>query len=58
MSHRVSSNKVEVFAVLKDVNVFNQVYLKHGVVTWPSEIDLAPDAMCNEIKLHGKWVLI
>jgi len=26
-------------------------------VTWPGEIDLAPDAMYREIKKAGKWVL-
>ncbi len=58
MSHRVTSNKAGVFAALKDVHLFNQVYLEHGAVTWPGEIDLAPDAMYDEIKLHGKWVLM
>jgi hypothetical protein len=28
-----------------------------GAVTWPGEIDLAPDAMHDEIKKNGKWVL-
>ena len=46
-----------VFTVLKDVRLFNQVHLEHGVATWPGEIDLAPDAMYDEIKLHGEWVL-
>jgi hypothetical protein len=58
MSHRVASDKAGVFAVLKDVQLFNLVHLEHGVVTWPGEIDLAPDAMHEEIKLHGKWVLM
>jgi hypothetical protein len=58
MSRRVTSDQAGVFAILKDVNLFNQVYLEHGVATWPGEIDLAPDAMHDEIKLHGKWVLI
>lgn len=58
MSHRVMSDKAGVFTSLKDVHLFNQVYLEHGVVTWPGEIDLAPDAMHDEIKLHGKWILI
>ena len=57
LSHRVMSKKAGVFAALKDIRLFNQVYLEHGAVTWPGEIDLAPDAMHDEIKLHGKWVL-
>ena len=58
MSQRVKSVKAGVFAALKDVSLFNQVHLEHGVATWPGEIDLAPDAMHDEIKLHGKWVLM
>ena len=58
MSHRVMSDIAGVFASLKDVHLFNQVYPEHGVVTWPGEIDLAPDAMHDEIKLHGKWILM
>jgi len=57
MSHRVMSKKAGVFAALKDIHLFNQVHLEHGAVTWPGEIDLAPDVMHDEIKLHGEWVL-
>lgn len=28
-----------------------------GVLTWPGELDLAPDAMHDAISLHGKWIL-
>jgi hypothetical protein len=28
-----------------------------GVVTWPGELDLAPDAMHLAIKDGGEWVL-
>lgn len=46
-----------VFEVLKDPKFFNQVRLEIGVVTWPGGLDLAPDAMYEEIKAHGEWVL-
>ncbi|WP_312274921.1 DUF2442 domain-containing protein [Candidatus Igneacidithiobacillus taiwanensis] len=46
-----------VFAQLADPSVFATVYLEYGVVTWPGEIDLAPDAMYEEIKAKGRWVL-
>ena len=46
-----------VFEVLKDPEFFNRVYLDNGVVTWPGELDLAPDAMYDEIKLNGVWIL-
>jgi hypothetical protein len=46
-----------VFEVLNDPAFFNQVRLDTGVVTWPGELDLAPDAMYDEIIAHGEWVL-
>jgi hypothetical protein len=57
MEQRVTSEKAGVFAALKNVALFNQVYLEYGAVTWPGEIDLSPDAMHDEIKRYGKWVL-
>ncbi|EKE01789.1 MAG: hypothetical protein ACD_21C00052G0007 [uncultured bacterium] len=57
MKQLIMSSKAGVFAKLMDVNTFNRAYLEYGVVTWPGEIDLAPDAMYNEIKRNGTWVL-
>lgn len=57
MEQMIMNQNAGVFAKLKDIDLFNQVYLEHGAVTWPGEIDLAPDAMYDEIKQHGKWVL-
>ena len=57
MSCLIMSDKAGVFSKLKDSKLFNQVYLEHGTVTWPGEIDLAPDAMHDEILQHGKWIL-
>ncbi|MBH1989955.1 MAG: DUF2442 domain-containing protein [Alphaproteobacteria bacterium] len=57
MSRLISSETAGVFAALRDVNTFNQVSVIHGVATWPGEIDLAPDAMYDAIKIHGIWVL-
>lgn len=56
MSELVKSDKAGVFTVLKDLNLFNQVYVQHGVVTWPGEIDLAPEAMHDAIKHYGECV--
>jgi hypothetical protein len=58
MLHRITSDKAGIFAILKDINLFNQVHLEHGAATWPGEIDLAPDTMHDEIKRHGKWILM
>jgi hypothetical protein len=53
----VESDEAGVFAALRDPSVFAGVYVDNGVVTWPGEIDLAPDAMYDEIKKSGTWVL-
>lgn len=46
-----------VFGALKDPAVFAQVRCDDGFVEWPGEIDVAPDAMYENIKEHGVWVL-
>ncbi len=46
-----------VFASLADPVLFAQVFVEHGAVTWPGEIDLAPDAMYAAIKKMGTWIL-
>ena len=57
MSALVRSTTAGVFASLADPAHFAKAYVKHGVVTWPDEIDLAPDAMHAAIKQTGTWVL-
>lgn len=57
MKQLIMSQKAGVFAGLRDINAFNQVHIEHGAVIWPGEIDLAPDAMHDEIKQHGTWTL-
>jgi hypothetical protein len=46
-----------VFEALKDPDIFRQARVEFGAVTWPGDIDLAPDAMYQEIKRAGEWVL-
>ena len=50
LSALVHSPDAGVFASLADPALFNQAFVEHGVVTWPGEIDLAPDAMYAAIK--------
>ena len=38
-----------VLAPLRDPEFFKGVFLEHGAVAWPGEIDLAPDAMYHAI---------
>ncbi|HVN83787.1 MAG TPA: DUF2442 domain-containing protein [Candidatus Binatia bacterium] len=46
-----------VFAALREREVFEQVAVVLGAVRWPNGADLAPDAMYDEIKVKGCWVL-
>lgn len=45
------------FARLYNPAEFAQVSVVEGVVTWPGDLDLAPDAMHEEITRHGEWIL-
>ncbi len=57
MSRMVHSPKAGVFATLADPSLFAQVKLDLGAVTWPGELDLAPDAMHAAIQEHREWSL-
>lgn len=57
VSRLVAGARAGVFARLRDPDVFAQAGIDHGAVTWPGEIDLAPDAMYDEIKANRQWVL-
>lgn len=57
MSVLVRSPDAGVFAVLADPQRFAEVFVDYGVVTWPGELDLAPDAMHTELKNKGEWLL-
>ncbi len=57
LSQYIISPRAGVFACLQDQNLFNQAFLNYGALTWPGEIDLAPDAMYEEIREKGTWVL-
>jgi len=45
------------FEPLRESSLFSRAAAHLGVVEWPGEIDLAPDAMYDEIRAHGVWVL-
>ncbi len=46
-----------VFAPLGDPAVFKRIQVSDGFVSWPGDIELAPDAMHEAIRHHGEWVL-
>jgi len=51
------SHLTGVFEALKDPTVFAQARIEAGAVTWPGDLDLAPDAMYSEIKSLGESIL-
>ena len=57
LSRLVMSEKAEVFATLRDPEVFAQARLEYGAIVWPGEIDIAPDAMYDAIRSTGSWIL-
>jgi len=57
MKELVFSSEAGVFHILRDAGVFAQAEVVLGAVTWPGELDLAPDAMYDAIKLSGTWKL-
>lgn len=57
LSALVASPRAGVFARLRAIEVFIQVRVEPGAVTWPDDLDLAPDAMHAAIRKTGEWVL-
>ncbi len=57
LSRLVTSERAGVFRALSDPEAFAAVFVEHGVVTWPGELDLAPDAMYDEIRANGHWLV-
>jgi hypothetical protein len=43
------------FANLRDEGLFRKAYVELGAVTWPGNLDLAPDAMYDAIVETGNW---
>ena len=46
-----------VFKPLRDEAIFSEVYIQHGAVTWPDELDLAPDKMHDELQKAAIYVM-
>jgi hypothetical protein len=51
------SHLTGVFEALRDPEVFQQAHVVEGAVAWPGDLDLAPDAMYQQIKSNGEWLL-
>jgi hypothetical protein len=46
-----------VFKSLREKDVFGAVHINHGAVTWPDELDLAPDKMHDELQKAAVYVM-
>jgi hypothetical protein len=57
MGDRVHREDAGVFRSLADPAAFADVSVVFGAVTWANGVDLAPDAMHDEIARNGVWVL-
>jgi len=57
VSGLVQSPHAGVFSALADPALFAQVRIEYGAVTWPGNLDLAPDAMHTAIQASGEWRL-
>jgi hypothetical protein len=45
MERLIAAQNAGVFVSLRDPKIFESVRVENGAVSWPGEIDLAPDAM-------------
>jgi len=57
MAGLINSPRAGVFAALRDEEFFSKVSVHLGAVTWPGELDVAPDAMYEAISRNGEYVL-
>lgn len=57
LSNFLNSAAAGVFIALRDENLFRRVRIELGAVTWPGNLDLAPDAMYRAIKSSGTWIV-
>jgi hypothetical protein len=55
MSRLVSSERAGVFSALKDEQIFSQVSLDLGVLTWPNGADLDPEWVHDEVTENKTW---
>jgi Protein of unknown function (DUF2442) len=57
MRELIFSEGAGVFRALRDENVFANVAAEDGDVIWANGLDLAPDAMYDEFRRNGVWIL-
>lgn len=55
MSQLIFSEKAGIYSALKDAQLFNQVRIELGVLTWPKSADIDPVWLHEEIEKNGTW---
>ena len=58
MLRLISSEQAGIFAALKDEQLFNQVHIELGVLTWPNGADFDPVWLHEEIGKNGTWCVL
>lgn len=57
LSRLIRASHAGVFAALRDEALFRRVRVTLGAVTWPGDLDLAPDSMYQAIRERGEWIV-
>ncbi|WP_297324191.1 DUF2442 domain-containing protein [Nitrosomonas sp.] len=57
MSQLILSEKAGIFAALKDGQLFSQVCIELGAITWPNGADLDPAWVYEEIGRNKIWCI-
>lgn len=55
MSALVNSSNAGIFAALKSTELFGQVSIEHGALTWPNGADLDPAWAHEEVCQNKTW---
>jgi len=55
LSRAIERGGAGVFGRLRNEVFFREAYVELGAVTWPGNIDLAPDTMYDSISKAGVW---
>ena len=55
MSQLIFSENAGIYSALKDAQLFNQVRVELGTLTWPNGADIDPVWLHEEIEKTGTW---
>lgn len=57
MSALVNSHNAGIFAALKSADIFQQVSIVHGALTWPNGADIDPTWAHEEMSHNKMWTV-